>query len=149
MNSTTISQYGHYFGTNEAGRKVFQPTSYVTLDDAKGLLDSLGIDHGAGLTDSGDVVVTVVSATHGIDVSRTAETSREAWALALGAAYEQATTPAPVEADYSETPVEEDEAIAFLSANGVDLSDAESLLNAAKLAVKVLRVIVDKAEDLI
>jgi hypothetical protein len=144
--SNTVRSYAHYFVDTPQGKK-FNLDSYVSLSEAKSMASSLGIQSEASL-DGDNIKVTLTSAENGIDAVGVAESSREAWALALGKAFEQATTPAPVETPATMPSVRDqrlDEARDFLSSNGVDLDDVQDIVDAAELAVACLAVLVTAA----
>jgi hypothetical protein len=150
--SNTVRSYAHYFIDTPQGKKFYLDSS-VSLSEAKRMAYSLGILSEAGF-EGDNVKVTLTSPENGIDAVGVAESSREAWALALGKAYEQATTPAPVEQASSpgigQAQTQDQysrlvEAESFLSRNGVDLDDVDSIVDAAELAIACLTVIVRAA----
>ena len=147
INTGSIEQYRNYFIDTPQGKK-FNLDGYVSLDEAKSIARSHGIQYDVRL--DGDVLkVTLTEPSAGIDAVGSAETVREAWALALGKAFEQATTPAPVEDAVREAQSSVDgrleEAREFLAGMYVDLDDIESIANAAELAVACLTVLVAEA----
>ena len=139
-----VSQYSDYFGFDEQERRILDPG--VSVDTALAYVRDFGLTVSADLVPAG-VAVEITGEVGGreINASVTSDSRVEAYRLALGQAFEQATRQQPA----SDARVQE-ETLDLSDSSPAEIIDAaEKAIEQINASLRVLRAVASAAHSLV